>query len=705
MSEELEQQSEPSNQPESSVKKSRSDAFVFKGGINIFPLEELAHFSRGNGFACRASGKKGEDYIALLCSRDQFPRVEDVSKYNALQSLSLPKLVASGVSDLSKETQSLLSEQKYIFIYENIYGDPLSSKDNSLAMGMHSDTVRHRILPSLVTVLYDLSQTDLCYGGLHVDSIFTSKGISDFEKSEGGKGNVCLREFLSLPFSYSTPALYLPANRASVPPLGRGRGVFSDEIYSLGVLLSVLLRKYDPCEGLDEKEILHRKISQSSYQAIVGENRVDVYFLNALRGMLQDDPNQRWTLQDVMMWVDGQRIGPKQGGVKRLMANRPLEFDGKTYLRPEILALDFEGATNEATQLVSEGELEKWIDRSVANPALKAHLQIAFEEAEKYGQRAGAAERKIAQIALMLNNWSPLFYKDQKFLPDGFGKKLCTAAASGEGLKDFIEIIDMNLLEFWLEHQVLSGADKAVLLSMLESCRMSLKQAGFGYGIERCVYLLCEDSPCLSSPFSSYYIKTPEDYFWALNDLCDKKKAPDRVIDRHVAAFLSVRDRHMIDPYITDLNAPVPYIRAMAILNVLSTIQSRSVMGKAVGVSNWIVDNLAKHLLERLHDRELRKTVSLKLKKLASTGDIVAMATLFEKEGTLKEDQSMYNKAKQHYQNLLNEEKVLAYNVKHNKRYGQGTGREVASIISAGASFVIVLIVLFSFFGEKLGGG
>ncbi|MGB1077647.1 MAG: hypothetical protein ACPG05_05005, partial [Bdellovibrionales bacterium] len=63
---------------------------------------------------------------------------------------------------------------------------------------------------------------------------------------------------------------------------------------------------------------------------------------------------------------------------------------------------------------------------------------------------------------------------------------------------------------------------------------MSLKQSGLGYGMERCVYILCEDAPCLSPMFSEYYVKTPEDYFTAFNDMCLNGKAPDRIVDRHV---------------------------------------------------------------------------------------------------------------------------------------------------------------------------
>ncbi len=680
-----------------------SDSFMFKGGVEIFPFEDLSHLAHGGLKACRARGKKGEDLFAVLCEKSLFPRTGAVSKYRSLQNLHMARVVASGVSDGSKHTRALLSEQKYIYVFENVYGMPLWTEGHSLTMNLRPELVRHTILPTIVTVLQDFKQSDFLHGSLHAGSLYAPMGVKDITK--GDLSGIYVGECLSLPFSYAMPSLYLPISRASVPPIGRGRGVFEDEIYSLGILLAVLLRKTDPCEGFTETEILHAKINQGSYQAIVGDNRIDVYFLNALRGMLQDNSDQRWTLDDVAQWIDGQRIGSKQGGFKKLNANRPLSFNHKTYVRPEILAFDFQDNIAEAHQLITGGELEKWITRSIANPALKSHLQIALDNADKYGQKAGYMERKVAQVSLMLNSYSPVFYKETQFLPDGFGVSFGSALAQGEEISSYAEIMDMNLIPFWIEHQDKGAVDAAVMLASLEACRMSLKQSGIGYGLERCVYLLCDDAPCLSPTLSNYYVKTPEDYFWALDDMCLNKTMPERIIDRHVAAFLSVRDSQMIDAYMVDINAKIPHVRAMSILRMFATMQFRSKLEKAVGISNWVVDTLSQPLMERLHDRLLRQKVMVRLKKLANEGDIVAIAALFEKDTALRKDHEDYTMAMANYQELLQQEQVLDYNIEHNKRYGQGAGREVASIVSAALSFLIVLITLFVFFGDKLLGG
>ncbi|MGB1077646.1 MAG: hypothetical protein ACPG05_05000, partial [Bdellovibrionales bacterium] len=462
MSEETENteniQSEAEETESADIEKSDVDdtgslnSFMFKGAIEIFPFDEIPHLSKGDVKACRARSRRGEELFAMLCKKQIFPRTNSVSKYSTLQTSYVGSLIASGVSDLSKKTKSLLPEQTYIYVFENIYGAPLWQEGDSLCMNLKPEVVRYTVLPPIVSMLRDFKQSDLLHGSLHIGNVFLPVGIDGLSTGDSVSG-VSVGECLSTPFSYSMPQMFLPIGRASVSPMQRGDGTFEDEIYSLGVLLSVLLRKTDPCAGLDDVQALQFKIDHGSYQAIVGDNRIDVFFLNALRGMLQDDPEQRWTLDDITQWLDGQRIGVKQGGLKRLNANRPLSFMGKPYLRPELLAFKFQENIEEAHQLIIGGELEKWVDRSIANPALKAHIQVAMEQSEKYGQKVGYMERRVAQIALMLNNDSPLFYKGVKFTPDGLRTSFAYDAALEKDLTPYAEIIAMNLLPFWMEHQ------------------------------------------------------------------------------------------------------------------------------------------------------------------------------------------------------------------------------------------------------------
>ena len=63
---------------------------------------------------------------------------------------------------------------------------------------------------------------------------------------------------------------------------------------------------------------------------------------------------------------------------------------------------------------------------------------------------------------------------------------------------------------------------------------------------------------------------------YALETAVKQAATPDLLIDRHVAAFLSVRDRKAIDIFASELNSSDPGKRALGNIKVLATIQRRS---------------------------------------------------------------------------------------------------------------------------------
>jgi hypothetical protein len=152
---------------------------------------------------------------------------------------------------------------------------------------------------------------------------------------------VILGDLIATPPSFAQPALFEPIERAQCAPLGRGLGTFEDDLYSLGVTLTVLLRTRDPMEGLSDEGIIREKVEQGSYAALTGRERFTGAILELLRGLLYDDRAQRWTLDDVVSWLDGQRLSPKQSS-KKLKAARQIQFHGERYNRPSLLAADLE---------------------------------------------------------------------------------------------------------------------------------------------------------------------------------------------------------------------------------------------------------------------------------------------------------------------------------------------------------------------------
>src|SRR3546814_12871957 len=106
------------------------------------------------------------------------------------------------------------------------------------------------------------------------------------------------------------PSIYEPVDAAMAMPEGRGQGVPADDYYSLGVLVLVLLCGGNPVPEMSEHELVEAKITKGSYAALVGETRLSLPMVEVLRGLLCDDPDERWRHDDLSS--EERRVG-KEG--------------------------------------------------------------------------------------------------------------------------------------------------------------------------------------------------------------------------------------------------------------------------------------------------------------------------------------------------------------------------------------------------------
>src|SRR3546814_17907810 len=75
------------------------------------------------------------------------------------------------------------------------------------------------------------------------------------------------------------------------------------------------------------------KITKGSYAALVGETRLSLPMVEVLRGLLCDDPEERWRHDDLQLWLSGRHLSPKQALLPPKAA-RLYPFDGEEYNNP-----------------------------------------------------------------------------------------------------------------------------------------------------------------------------------------------------------------------------------------------------------------------------------------------------------------------------------------------------------------------------------
>ncbi len=656
---------------------------LLKGEIEIYTDKRLAHLDQGPVKAYAASGRGRDKAFALVCERPLVPQINAASKYVTIGDPSMPTLIGTGVVDWTPSAQ-----QKYVFVYENTLGLPLATAANQMAMGFKADVVLNSVGRKLGRVLKTLRDVDFVHGNIRTANLYTGGGQS-LEK-------VMLGECLSTPPGYLYNSIYEPVERAAAQPLGRGALSYADDVFAFGVLLTVMIRSADPMAGWTEDEILAHRMENGSYAALTGRERFTGAILELLRGILHDDPRQRWTIDEVMIWLDGQRVTHKQAGTQKPKAARPIDFFGEKYLRPQILSANLYKNPPEIVKLYDSGELKLWLNRSIQDKNLEEKVEHAVNAAKELGSSGDMyTERMAAFIAAALGPDLPMSYKKLKFHPEAFGRMLAEAYATGRDLSPYAEVLQNSLIGFWFTSTEIPGKDLGEIVNKFEMCRAYLRQTTLGYGLERCLYYLCLEAPCMSDKLKNYYIRTPEELILAYEAMTNAGDKPDNLFDRHVVAFLSIKDRAVIDSYIPDLNAPEKYRVILGTLRILSNIQKRSQMPPMPGLSKWLTDSMDP-LVNRFHDRDHRARLKAQLAKLREKGDLSKIEHLFDNVQAVQQDFSAFKGAIHEYVRFKREYMTLETELDTNPKFGHGTGQNTAAVISGILSAVVILIYLFS---------
>lgn len=652
----------------------------FAGQFFVHTEKRLNHFDQGPVKAYAASGLSDVSqatHYALICEPHLTPRSRSAAAFAGLASPNIIKLVATGPMFWPPARG-----ERYVFIYENTVGQPMVPEGQFQGLGWKPEVVQLNVVKSLVHALLDMRDSDLVHGNIRPSNMFAIGPA-------GGVDRVILGECLSTPSSYAQPAMFETIERAMADPIGRGPPVIDDDLYALGVSLAVILRHRDPMEGFTDEQIINHKIDQGSYIALTGKDRFSGDILELLRGLLNDDRVQRWNLEDIMGWMDGQRLTPKQG-IKKIKAARPVHFMEERYFRPALLAMDLTKNQSEAAQLVESGNMEQWVSRSLEDPAVQKRLDAAIETTSELGRGAGYWDRLLCRVSIALDPEAPIRYKTVKVHPDGVGVAMTEALLTKKDLQPYVDLITHQTVMFWVTAQGDTPVDIGTIVTRFDSCRSFLRQQNIAYGLERCVYFLNPECPCLSDKVKGYFIRDPEDLMRAFEKMSTLSSRPELFIDRHIAAFISVKERQNIDPYLIELNADEMYKRVIANVKVLATVQQRGRMEKLPGVCRWI-SQILDPAYERFHDRELRQSVKTKINQLAETGDISKIVAMLDNQSAAQKDTEAYNQARSEYHRLNIEDSRLEEKLKHPEQFSQGIGREMAALVSCLVAGITIL--------------
>ena len=655
------------------VSRITSDGRMIVGNdIEILPEKECAEYASTATKAYEATARhlRGE-YFALICGSATVPRVTSIGSYKGLKSPHILKLIDAGIIDWMPEKR-----QKFALIYEKPVGKKMMASADALPHKISEDNLIPMMIAPAVEALSDFRNIDFIHGAINAENIYLS--------GTHGTERIILGDCLSSAPSLQQHPLYEIASRAAAQASGRGPGTIKDDLYALGICVAMAARGENFMLGKSPQQIIYEKIEHSSYGAIMGRERIPGGVSEFLRGVLNDDEDQRWGIDDALRWLEGRRLNLKQSQVI-LKSARPLIFRERKYWDLRTLAEAFSKNVADAAAEVEKDQFELWLKRNFEDKALRERINNVWEK-EKTSQR----DRWIFSVCMALDPFGPLRYKGMSLFPGGLGMALAEAMAQDEDIQVYGEMVLQQFFNDWIGQIFDDLSDASGTVSVLEKCRNVLSQKMPGYGIERVLYMLNQEVACMSPILRNYFVLAPGSLLLALENISQSGGVrQDIVLDRHMVAFISVREHQMIDSNLGYINSSNKGNQLIGITRTLAAIQRRFAIGLVPGVSNWLI-SLTTPVVELLKDRDLRQEWAREIGRLQNNGNLTALLELVDDPILIQDDARRFGIACREYKALVLEKRAIESYFRKRKHFGKATGRQVAMLFSSVLSVIVV---------------
>lgn len=640
--------------------------------IEIYPDRPCNAFASHETRAFEAKDRRQQgDQFALLCGRHTVPRVTSIASYKNLKSPHILRLIEAGVVNWKHENR-----QRFVFVFDKPNGQKILASPEAVPYRFAEDRIISALIQPIVTALAEFRNADIVHGGINPENIFVT--------GSAGAESAVLGECLTSAPSFRQHALFETIERGMAQPTGRGQGTLKEDLYAFGMCVAMVVRGENFILGKDPKQIVYDKIENGSYGIIVGRERMPAGVSEFLRAVLNDDETQRWDIDDALRWLEGRRLSPKQPRVN-VHAARPFVFKENKFWDLRSVATAFAEDPAAAAVSIEKDQFDFWLKRNFEDQQLIARLEKVWER-----EKGGSRERLISSVTMALDPRAPVRYKNISAFPVGFGGALAEAMAKGDDIQNHAEMLQQQLFNNWVNLRPDEVGEAAGIITTFEKCRNYLTQKMPGYGMERVLYTLSKEAACMSPLLKNYFVLGAASLLMALESISVQQNRPDNVLDRHMIAFISVREPKMIDPHLGHVISHDRAYQLIGILRTLAAVQKRFSIAAVPGVGNWLIDMIGP-ALNRFNDRELRQEVAKRLNKLVDSGNLPAILDLVDDMKLVQDDANRFALARQEFILLTNEKEGIDAHLKKNKNFGYATGRQVAMLVSSAIAVMVIL--------------
>ena len=504
--------------------------------------------------------------------------------------------------------------QRQVTFFEKPLGGPVLSSIKSDKLT--ENFIKGELTKSLIQTIATLHARGLTHRAIRPQNLF----FADAEGSE-----IILGECVSASPGSGQHHIFEPLETAYADTIGRGDGTPDADNFALGVTLLSLLRKKIPSDSRSLDDMYSVRVNQGSYQALIQGTEFAVSTAALLRGLISDDPGERWSLKEVSLWVE-HHAPRKRAAMAKFSLSRPINFMGTNYSDRRTLAHALAKNIAEAAELIRKQEFSVWIQQILAGEAITERTErlILSPESLDGSKVRRDADALVARFCALLDPTGPLRFRGLTICYDGIPTALAAAYISGESdmLEAFRKLLCTNLIKYLIDI-VGDRNDRARELRIMFSLLADeISSPRPGKGLERFLYNAIPALPCLSPHFKTLWI----DGFKPLLEHLDKAVGADakleNPLDLHFCAFAASKIKGLGFALADLPSAKFPRgPMALSLLEALGLAQRRYSVTALPNISAALAEGI-KPLIAQLHYLPRREKLQKTLQSSAKMGDL-----------------------------------------------------------------------------------
>ena len=660
---------------------------VVRDRYTIYCDRHIPRLDTPSALAYEVADKKQEGLplYALVCMPEIPSRI---SVMRILKGLEIPhflQLVDWGVAEWPPAERKCV-----IVIYHRPLGGRVMESLSTSFKRVPDHQFARAVIKPLADGLAELSQKGIAHRSIRPDNLYYM---------DEARTKIVLGDCVSSVPGNDQPVVVEPIESGMAIPSGRGSGTHADDMYALGASLLILALGRNPLNGVEDSEIIRRKIQTGSYAALVGEDRVPVALIECMRGMIVDDPEQRWEATNIDLWLNGKRMTPIQAKSES-HSQRPIRFADEEFHSIRPLSFCMYQNWDKAMSIIKDGTLEIWIRRGIDNNELADAVATAIKSTGALsGQPAGDIEDLvIARVLMLLDSRAPIRFRDFTVTLEGFGQALAVAVMGKKKLQPYTDLISKDLWRHWMGAQVAPESDAQKFEGVFRDLKNFLRDSNSGAGIERCLYDLNEWQHCVSPLIESQHIMEVKGVLPALDAAAKTVNTKLWPVDRHVAAFLRARYAKGTGSQIDAMNDARPERATIGMLSVLAIVQWRLGPEALHGLASW-VGGLMGPVINSYQNRYKRKELEKEIPRLVRKGNLAELYNFLDNPEERQKDAEGFSWAKAEY----GAAEKQVYDLEHGQvdrqesaiKFGRQTG-------AVGATIIMLFTALITLLGKLL---